>query len=157
MNADRKIDPERIHLIKIKTLKGQIEGDTELDSTSINSYRFKNDLATALNLEEKVMGLKLTVHIETLDKAQKLLDIRGSYTHEFVFIVDNIDEFVDPKTEEKEEEIDPILIGALAGIAYSTLRGILITRTQGTPLNAVILPVVDPKKLTGLTIEEKKV
>jgi hypothetical protein len=156
MNPERKIDPEKIQIINIKTLKGNIDDGSETDPTTITGYRFKTDLAIALNLEEKIVGLKLTIHIETLDKNKHELDIKASYTHEFVFRVENLEDFVDPKEEdEKEENIDPLLIGTLAGIAYSTLRGIIITRTQGTPLNAVILPVIDPKKVTGLTIEEK--
>ena len=157
MNPERKIEPEKIHLINIRTLKGQIDGGIETKSSLINGYRFRYDLATALNLTEKIMGLILTVDIVTLNKKKEELDIKGSYTHEFVFKVDNIEDFIDPKKEgESEEDIDPIFVGTLAGIAYSTLRGILMTRTQGTPLNGVILPVIDPKKVMGLTVEEQK-
>ena len=112
----------------------------------------------ALNLDEKIVGLKHTIYIDTLNKKQEELEIRASYTHEFIFRVDNLQDFVDSpeENEEKEENIDPILLGTLAGIAYSTVRGIVMNRTQGTALNAVILPVIDPKKLTDLTVEEEK-
>jgi hypothetical protein len=33
------------------------------------------------------------------------------------------------------------------GIAFSTARGIVFDRTQGTFFGGVILPVIDPKKL----------
>ncbi len=161
MNQERKIEPEKIHILSIKTLKGKIENNEDASSSAIVGYRYKNALAVALNLDEKIVGLKHTIYIDTLNKKQEELEIRASYTHEFIFRVDNLNDFVNvPEenegTEEKEENIDPILLGTLAGIAYSTVRGIVMNRTQGTALNAVILPVIDPKKLTDLTVEEGK-
>ena len=160
MNAERKIDPEKIHMLRIKTLKGRIANDAEIDSSIIASYRFTNDIATAINEEEKIVGLKLTVYIDTLDNKKEKLDIQASYTHEFVFKVDNLSDFVyseeEKETAGNDNIVDPLLIGTLAGISYSTTRGIIITRTQGTALNAVILPVIDPKKLMGLTVDEEK-
>jgi hypothetical protein len=161
MNKERKIEPEKIHILSIKTLKGKIENDADSSSSAIVGYRYKNALAVALNLNEKIVGLKHTIYIDTLNKKQEELEIKASYTHEFIFRVDNLNDFVDDsddaeEKEEKEENIDPILLGTLAGIAYSTVRGIVMNRTQGTALNAVILPVIDPKKLTDLTVEEGK-
>lgn len=160
MNPERKIDPEKIHMLRIKTIKGRIMNDSETDSSVIAGYRFTNDIATAINEAEQIVGLKLTVYIDTLDNKKQKLDIQASYTHEFVFKVDNLSDFIFSEEEkaaaENEDGIDPLLIGTLAGIAYSTTRGIIITRTQGTALNAVILPVIDPKKLMGLTVDEDK-
>ena len=158
MNQERKIEPEKIHILSIKTLKGKIENNEDSSSSAIVGYRYKNALAIALNLDEKIVGLKHTIYIDTLNKKQEELEIKASYTHEFIFRVDNLQDFVDsPEVDEKKaENIDPILLGTLAGIAYSTVRGIIMNRTQGTALNAVILPVIDPKKLTDLTVEEEK-
>jgi len=35
----------------------------------------------------------------------------------------------------------------LAAIALSSVRGIILTRTQGTPFDGFILPIIDPKQL----------
>ena len=161
MNEERKIEPEKIHILSIKTLKGKIENREDVPSSSIVGYRYKNALAIALNLDEKIVGLKHTIYIDTFNKKQEELNIKASYTHEFIFKVDNLNDFVEvseekDETEREEENIDPIMLGTLAGIAYSTVRGIVMNRTQGTALNAVILPVIDPKKLTDLTVEEGK-
>lgn len=162
MNEERRIEPEKIHILSIKTLKGKIENDEDAQSSSIIGYRYKNALAIALNVEERIVGLKHTIYIDTLNKKGEELNIKASYTHEFIFKVDNLNDFVNTTVknandeEEQEENIDPIMLGTLAGIAYSTVRGIVMNRTQGTALNAVILPVIDPKKLTDLTVEEGK-
>ena len=127
MNENRKIEPGSIHILSIKTLKGKIENSADTDSSAIVGYRYKNGLAIALNLDEKIIGLKHTVYIDTYNKKQEELDIRASYTHEFVFRVDNLLDFVDtPEGDETENNLDPILLGTLAGISYSTVRGIVM-------------------------------
>jgi len=59
--------------------------------------------------------------------------------------VENLDEFLVNKKQEAPVEIDINLMGTLMGIVYSTSRGIIMQRTQGTILNGVILSVIDPK------------
>ena len=60
--------------------------------------------------------------------------------------MDNIEE---QKTKEKDEiiTVHPALGNALASITYSTSRGILMTRFQGTVLSDFILPVINPNDL----------
>ena len=68
------------------------------------------------------------------------------------FKVENLIDFLDKvETEDKPRyNIDGGLGSTLVSIAYSTVRGIIFTRTQGTSLGSVILPVIDPKKLMGI-------
>ena len=65
-----------------------------------------------------------------------------------VFRVDNLDDFIEP--QEKGNLIDGGLGSTLISIIYSTVRGIIFTRTQGTSLGLVIIPVIDPKILMGI-------
>ena len=44
-------------------------------------------------------------------------------------------------------ELDPGLGNALSSITYSTARGVLLTRLQGTALQNFVLPVINPNKL----------
>jgi hypothetical protein len=37
------------------------------------------------------------------------------------------------------------------GIAYSTARGIILSRTAGTAVDGIILPVIDPAMLLNET------
>lgn len=150
MNADRKIDANKIQILSIKTLKGNIDAQSDANTESIAEHSFNIELETGLNLEEKVVGLKLVVQIDALDKNDKPVNIRGSYTHEVIFRVENLNDFVDTN-EAAGNKIDGTLGSTLVSIAYSTVRGILFIRTQGTSLGVVTLPVVDPLKLIGIT------
>lgn len=151
MNPEAKVDPEKIHLIDIKTLKGNIDSASDKDSNAIAGHQFSFELGTGLSVEENVIGIHLVINIEAKDNEDKLLLITGSYTHELVFKVDNLTDFlvIDEEAAGKYK-IDGGLGSTIVSIAYSTVRGIIFTRTQGTSLGSVILPVIDPKKLMGL-------
>lgn len=152
MNPERKVDPEKIHLVNIKTIKGNIDAATDIDINAIATHQFSFELGTGINIEENIIGLHLVVAIEARDKGDNPLKITGSYTHEIVFKVDNLADFLEPVIIDGNTtyNIDAGFGSTLASIAYSTIRGIIFTRTQGTSLGSVVLPVIDPKKLMGI-------
>ncbi|MDN3654047.1 hypothetical protein QWZ08_00330 [Ferruginibacter paludis] len=148
MNKERKIIPDKIHVLNIKTIKGNIESAPDADPEQIKGYRFDHSLGTGINEEESLIGLKLTVDIEALDAKDEPIGISASYTHNFTFNVENLEDFLEKDNNEDDTPaIDPLMVATLVGIAYSTVRGIIYTRTQSTSLNGVVLPVIDPKKL----------
>lgn len=149
MSNEIIIDPEKIHLINIKTSKGNIDSDADIDIDIIKGHEFSFELSTGVNADDNVIGINLLVNIEAKDTADKILPVRGSYTHEIIFIVDNLKDFL-ILNETDEYKIDGSLGSTIVSIAYSTIRGIIFTRTQGTSLGSVILPVINPKKLMGL-------
>lgn len=152
MNSERKVDAEKIHLLHIRTLSGNIDGGTDADINAVAGHQFNFELRTGLNPDDNIIGLQLVVAIEARDRSDKILNVKGSYTHEIVFKVENLVDFLD-KVENGDKpkyNIDGGLGSTLVSIAYSTVRGIIFTRTQGTSLGSVILPVIDPKKLMGI-------
>lgn len=148
MLKERKIIAEKIHITNIRTVRGNIESPSDFDMEEINGHRFEFDLKTALKKESKLLGLKLQVDIIAQNEANEDLPAKGSYTHEMVFLIENLDDFID--TEKGVDLIDPSLGSTLVSIIYSTVRGIIYSRTQGTSLDAVVLPVVAPLKLMGI-------
>jgi hypothetical protein len=151
MNPERKIEAEKIQILNLRTLKGNIDAAADADTEKINGHQFSFELTTGLNLDEKVIGLQLLANITAVDKNEQALNITGSYTHEMVFQIQNLEDFID--TDEKGNIVDAGLISTLTSIIYSTVRGIIYNRTQGTSLGNVILPVINPLKLMG--VEQK--
>lgn len=152
MNPERKVDAEKIHLLNIRILSGNIDGASDADINAVVGHQYNFELRTGLNPDDNIIGLQIMVAIEARDKSDKPLNVKGSYTHEIVFKVENLIDFLDKnETDEKPKyNIDAGLGSTLVSIAYSTVRGIIFTRTQGTSLGSVILPVIDPKKLMGI-------
>ena len=155
MSPDRKIEAEKIHIVTVRTLSGSIEGSFDQETNEVAGYSFGFELATAVNAPQKMVGLKLVVSIATVDKQDNPLPAKGAYTHEMIFRVENLDDFIE-KEEGKKIRIDPVLGSTLVGIFYSTVRGIIFSRTQGTPLKEVVLPVIAPLKLMKIENETKK-
>lgn len=151
MSNNKTIDADKIQIAAIRTIKGNIDGSTDIDIDTIGGHQFQFELGTGVNPEENVIGLQLVVDITAHDKELKPLSLTGSYTHEIVFVVENLSEFLTKdETSPTGFLINGVLGSTLVSIAYSTVRGIIFTRTQGTSLGSVVLPVIDPKKLMGL-------
>lgn len=138
----KQIDASKIEIVQIKTLKGNIDADENNNAEQIEAYTYEFGLATGLNPDENLVGLKLTIDITAVGKNDVSLNIKGSYTHEVLFKITDLDDFVVKK--ENRAVIDVALGSTLIGMAYSTVRGIIFTRTQGTSLGTVILPVINP-------------
>ncbi|GAH33667.1 unnamed protein product [marine sediment metagenome] len=86
----------------------------------------------------------------------KELGLNGEYGIEFLFEIDNFEEFIEKNDEEKHTDgtndqedsmVSGVLGGTLMGIVYSTARGMILERTQGTYFKGVILPVINPNDL----------
>jgi len=149
MNPSRKIEPEKIHLLNIRTVRGNIDSKNEADSESVAGHTFSFEVQSGMDTDKNIIGLLLTIDIEAVDNSDQPLGIRGSYTHELIFQTENMLDFVEEKERDGKTEkiIDSLLVSTLIGIGYSTVRGIIFSRTQGTSLNSVIIPIIDPKKL----------
>ena len=144
-----KIDPDKINLLNIKTVKGNIDGSSELEPGQITGHQVTFEVKWGMDSAQNIIGVLLSVFIQAIDSNGTELDQRGSYTHELVFRIQNLEDFIkytEPKEGEKVPEVDYLLVSTLVSISISTVRGIVFSRTQGTSLGSVILPIVDPKK-----------
>ena len=142
------VKPDLIHLINIRILKAHFEvspdrldesfGDAELD------MGVKSE--SAFNIDEKSMRFRLFIKIKGSDESSNQV-LSGDYHIEYHYRIENMKEFVDSGNEGEEYSINPILGATIAGISYSTARGILLDRTMATDFNGILLPVVDPNQL----------
>lgn len=140
------INPDRIKMINIRTLKGNINSDgadTDLDP---KNYEIECIPEIAANLKESLIRVVFKIDIHILNTEGKKSATSGSYANEFIFEIDAIEDFVKPR-ESGEVDINPELATALLSLTFSTSRGMIYTRTQGTILDGIILPVIDATEL----------
>ncbi|MEQ9300969.1 MAG: hypothetical protein RIF33_20510 [Cyclobacteriaceae bacterium] len=71
----------------------------------------------------------------------------GEYLLEYSYIVENLSEFAED--EDGQKLVSASLGATIAGISYSTARGIVLDRTQATDFNGVLLPIINPHRLLG--------
>lgn len=140
------LQPEKIEIVDFKIIKGQINSPFDFEIDKVVGHTFNVDFELGFNLADKLIKADFSVHVETKSKEDTIEEAIGNFSFVYVFFVDNIEELT---TLEKEETIaiHPALGNALASITYSTSRGILMTRFQGTVLSDFILPVINPNDL----------
>jgi hypothetical protein len=140
------LQPEKIEIVDFKIIKGQINSPFDFENEKVAGHTFNVDFELGFNLEDKLVKADFSVHVETKSNENTIEEAVGNFSFVYVFYVDNIEELT---TLEEDETITihPALGNALASITYSTSRGILMTRFQGTVLSDFILPVINPSDL----------
>jgi hypothetical protein len=138
-----KLIPEKIKMLHFSIINGQIDCPEEHENKKVENFKFDVDFEMSHNLAENLVKTDFKVSVETESTDQK--EAVGKFHFIYWFSVENLDELI--LIEEKEELVSRTLAGALSAITYSTSRGILMTRFQGTALSNFILPIVDPNDL----------
>jgi hypothetical protein len=140
------LKPEKIEIVDYKIIKGHINSPFEFEDDKVEGHTFNVDFEMAFNLPDKLIKADFSVNVETKSERENTEEAIGNFSFVFVFHVDNIDELTKLE-EDNTVNINPVLGNALAAITYSTSRGILMARFQGTALRNFILPVINPNKL----------
>lgn len=140
------LQPEKIEIVDFKIIKGQINSPFDFEIEKVEGHTFNVDFELGFNLDDKLVKADFSVNVETKSKEEDVEEAIGTFSFVYVFYVDNIEELT---TLEKDQTVTlhQSLGNALASITYSTSRGILMTRFQGTALSDFILPVINPNNL----------
>ncbi|WP_298350399.1 hypothetical protein [Runella sp.] len=143
---DKKpFDPEKLSMIEFKLIKGQIDTPEEFDIEKIEGHQVENSLKLGFNLEDKLIKADFTADVKTDSKGENEEEARGIFHLVFIYRVENLEMLATP--DNNTLNVEPALLNALSGITYSTARGIMLTRLQGTAFKDFILPIINPNKL----------
>ncbi|KUJ59089.1 hypothetical protein AR687_24965 [Flavobacteriaceae bacterium CRH] len=140
------LHPEKIEIVDFKIIKAQINSPFDFENEKIAAHTFNVDFELGFNLSDKLIKADFSVNVETKSNEDNTEEATGNFSFVYVFYVDNIEELTILEND-KTITVDPALGNALASITYSTSRGILMTRFQGTVLSDFILPVINPNDL----------
>jgi hypothetical protein len=146
MSADSLFSAEKLRLIEYKIIKGQVDTPEDFDVEKVSQYHLENSLQLSFNLDKKLIKSDFSVVIKTGSKDGNKQEASSEFHFVYIFKVDNLDELAVPD-KNGPIMLDSFLGNALSSITYSTSRGVLLTRLQGTAFNGFILPVINPNKL----------
>jgi hypothetical protein len=146
MSDHQFFDPERLSIIEFKFIKGQVDTPEDFIINKIDGHQLENTLQLAFNLEEKLVKADFSIQIKTESKGGNKKEAMGSFHLVFIYHVANLEELAKPD-KNNLIELHPALGNALSSITYSTSRGVLLTRLQGTALQNFVLPIINPNKL----------
>ncbi len=146
MLDNNAFNPDKLSILEYKLIKGQIDTPEDLVVDHIEGYNLDNTLQLSFNLEEKLIKADFKVDIRTDSKGKNPNEALGVFHLAFIFRIENLDKLV-ILNKKNVVELHPHLGNALSSITYSTTRGILMIKVQGTALQNFILPIINPNKL----------
>jgi hypothetical protein len=143
-----KIIPEKIHLIDFQIVRAEIYNPDVFNDSEIEAYKNNFDFKLAFNFEEKKIRATLIVDVETVSFPNKnISEAKIHFELNYFILVENLEDLsVLHKNNQLELKLG--LGNTIASIVYSTSRGVLMTRLQGTSMSKYIMPVIDPNSLT---------
>lgn len=95
-----------------------------------------------INIQKTTRQLHIDLNISFFGDIQKT-DRLGSISSSGDFEVLNLDDLV----VDDKNKIPLAFLGNIAGILISTTRGFLILKSEGTIMEGIILPLIDPGRL----------
>ncbi len=147
-NTPKSINPEKLHLVGIKLNKASFDIAPELSYTEIGSIDFSVETRSGFNFQENYANITLSFALYGSNEDKERLPVEAFFELSFDFLVENIYDYVIEEGKDGEEEKVDVSLGiTLTAIAYSTARGVLMTRFQGTAFKDFILPIADPAKI----------
>lgn len=146
MSDKHLFDPEKIVLIDFKMIKGQADTPEHFNTSKVTGYQLDYSLQSGFNLADKLAKVDFFVSVKTASKGENKNEASGIFHLRFVYQIENLEAFA-IQDKNKPLKINSALANALSSVTYSTSRGILLTRLQGTALQDFVLPIINPNKL----------
>ncbi len=147
MEAFGKLIPEEIQLIDFGVIKGGIDCPLNHNNSLVLKHDYQVDFSLSYDLKTAEVKTDFDFKVKTISSEKQENEAKGEFHFAFLFKVNNLNELVRKIDESEEMMVSPHFGNALASITYSTSRGILMTRFQGTALSNFILPIVNPNDL----------
>lgn len=147
-------DLDRIHLAAATFLEFSISPS---DGSGRNTIRYALPEETWLypqfTVEEKRISFVVHVHCQGLCTDSKPTGVVGKFQVYFDFAVENLDDYL--ITSDTYDGPFPTreLMVMLGGVAYSTARGMIMTKVLDTPLNGFSLPLRGPSELFQVSMK----
>ena len=141
-----KFNPEKINLVDCKIIKAQVDMPENFDLNKVAGYKLDNTLQLGFNLEDKLAKADFIINIQSDSKGDNEFEASGDFHLVFIYRIENLAELA-ILDKNNRVDLNPSLANALSSVTYSTSRGILITRLQGTALQNFILPIINPNNL----------
>jgi hypothetical protein len=137
--AKKKFDIGKLDYLYIRDIAFtySMPDEPDIPEKEGNPTGYSMEIVKMFNMEQEVIRLVFTIEMET--KLESAKEIRAVYTTEHLFQVKGLSEWV-TKAEEKFV-VDPELNEALTIQAYSTARGMIHQKFNGTWFSDFVLPV----------------
>ncbi len=137
---------DKIQMIKASCLSFSIVNQ-DIVETEIKGFSFNYNTQTKADTINKLIFIQLKIEIAVdISENRKKINV-GSFEFGFTYRVENLEELI--QVSEEQKSLDKVLHMSLLGIAFSTARGIILTKAANTIISEAYLPIVNPATLIG--------
>ena len=152
MNDIKKINVT-FRISSIKTIRFNIDNSEEIRNIDRKSFFFNISLGTFINPTNKIIGFDV-IQFVSLDKemSNKVSELISHIEFEIV----NFDEIVQKSEKLNEIKIPDQIMLTLISISLSTARGIFAAKVEGSALEGVYMPVIDPATFKKIPLPNKE-
>jgi hypothetical protein len=142
------LDIDLISLDSINILNAGIQNDTQLTTIEHSEYDilFQFQLAPSVSVASRKIKVLADFEIRVSKKNADLVEISSHFVIAFLYTVKNLEELT-ISAEDNFVTVDEELVSSLLNITYSSSRGIIYTRSLGTAMEGLILPVISTADL----------
>lgn len=144
-------DIEKVRLDGIVITYASIENKTDIISFDKKQFirKFTYGFEAGANIEKNKLKVIFKCEMLTEKKSDREpIDISGTFEVAYTFTVKNLSELA--SLEDSQLKIDNELLISLFNLVYSTSRGVIYTRCQGTIVDDFVLPILPTTKLNEL-------
>ncbi len=151
-SESNKLDIEKVSLDSIIVLKAAVNNGTQMSSLEDGKHEFDltYNFQIGLNRTENILRYIFSCGIKTLNEKQVEIDVTAKFDIAYLFKIDNLEELITINESDDSIKINDELITILANICYSTSRGIIYTKCQGTIIKNLIIPILPTSKLVEI-------
>ena len=138
-------DPNKVEIIDFKITQGRIDAPFEFDASTILNFETTMSFHPSFDVENCLVRVDMGFEITT-NSAIDQREAKAEFNFVYIFKIENLSHLVE-MTKKKIGKVNENLTVAIAAIAFSTSRGILMTRLQGTAMENYILKIIAPEDL----------
>ncbi|HKK59725.1 MAG TPA: hypothetical protein VJ937_09615 [Salinivirga sp.] len=121
-------------IVELKTNSFSVQNLSDEDISEFNPEEVEFSFKPAFGFNEEDKAVKVNINVMYIYRDIEILKINVDIVYEFV--------------KELEIEIkDKNILAQLLGIAFSTIRGIILNRTIGNFMNDIYLPIINPTEI----------
>ena len=121
-------------IVELKTNSYSVQNLSDEETSEFNPEEVEFSFKPAFGFNEEDKAVKVNINVVYIYKNIEILKINVDIVYGF--------------TKELDIEIkDKNVLAQLLGIAFSTIRGIILNRTIGNFMNDIYLPIIDPTEI----------
>lgn len=149
MNNSSLFNIDLIKLDQIIVTNATINNPSQLSILENGKHEFQltYNFLFGHKIEEKKFRLIFSCETKTLNEHKEEIKVSAKFDIAFLFSVENLNDLITRKSDSDPFLINNDLITSLANLAYSTSRGIIFTKCQGTIMKNLIIPILSTQKV----------